>query len=119
MARARTTPLATMTVTPGRQEHRVRVGLGTALRRHQLLMNRYRSGTSTEFEDLERRLLEDALDELTVNVNASCVAGEDMNQDGIPDTMQFFELMALGKCDCEVRPEPPMPAQVGKKRKVT
>lgn len=84
-------------------------------------MNRYRSGVSTDYENAERLLIEDALDEIKLTINASCVSGEDLNQDGIPDTLEFFELMASGSCDCTVhRDSPPaQTAEPSKKRRVT
>ena len=106
---------------PGSLDHRVKIGLGSALRRHQVLTNRYRSGISTDYENAERLLIEDALDEIKLTINASCVPGEDLNRDGIPDNLEFFELMASGSCDCTVRREP-APASVPaptKKRRVT
>lgn len=109
------------TVSPGSQDHRVKIGLGSALRRHQVLMNRYRSGVSTDYENAERVLIEDALDEIKLTINASCVPGEDLNRDGIPDNLEFFELMASGACDCTVRRDSvPAPAPTSnQKRRVT
>lgn len=84
-------------------------------------MNRYRSGVSTDYENAERLLIEEALDEFKLTINASCVPGEDLNRDGIPDTLEFFELMASGSCDCTVRRDsPPAPApEPNKKRRVS
>ena len=84
-------------------------------------MNRYRSGVSTDYENAERVLIEDALDEIKLTINASCVPGEDLNRDGIPDNLEFFELMASGACDCTVRRDSvPAPAPTSnQKRRVT
>lgn len=74
-----------------------------------MLAKRYNAGVATGYENAERLLIEDALNSIRVKLQASCVPGEDMNADGIPDTVEFFELMASGSCGCEVRQPPVAP----------
>lgn len=78
--------------------HRIQVGLGDALERWGKLNHRYRSGLATAIEVEERRLLAEALNSIKVHINASCVPGEDMNRDGLPDTLEFVEMMAKSDC---------------------
>ncbi len=105
------------TASPGSQNHRMELGLGELIDRRETLRHRYRAGIATDWENAERALLDEALNSIRIPINASCVPGEDMNRDGIPDTIQFFELAA--KSDCCVlqhKEDTPRIAPPGKKK---
>ena len=85
-------------------DHRLVIGLGDAVRRLMYLENRYRSGQITETQGRERDLILDGLNAVPVPLQASCIPGEDLNSNGIPDTVEFFQLISEGNCGgCEMK----------------
>lgn len=99
----------------GRVPHQLQIGLGEAIRRLVTLDARYRQGHITQTERAERELLFEGLNAIPVPLQASCREGEDFNLNGVPDTVEFFNLMAASNCctlehKSEVR-EAPAPKQ--------
>ena len=84
-------------------DHTMKIGLGDAVVRLIWVEKRYNSGLQKDTELVaERELLRDALNEVVLDLNAGCSIGADLNQDGIPDTVQFFSLAATTGC-CEIK----------------
>lgn len=80
------------------KDHRLTIGLGVALERLIHLEFKRRNSAATNNEKSELLLLRDALNNIPLVLNASCMPGEDLNRDGKADSVQFFELMASSDC---------------------
>lgn len=78
--------------------HRLQIGLGEAIRRLVNLDARYRQGHISDVERAERELLFEGLNAIPIPLKASCREGEDLNLNGVPDTIEFFNLMAVSNC---------------------
>ena len=78
--------------------HQLKVGLGEAIRRLVNLDARYRQGHISDTERAERELLFEGLNAIPVPLRASCREGDDFNLNGVPDTVEFFNIMAASSC---------------------
>lgn len=86
--------------------HRLTIGLGVAIRRLVALEFKRRNGVASANEKVEIDLLHDALNTIPLELEASCVPGEDLNKDGRADTVEFFELITQTDCCILDRPAP-------------
>ncbi len=97
------------------QDHRMRLGLGDMIRRLVVLDAKYRQGICSATDLAERELIFSGLNEIQVPVTASCTPGEDLNQNGIPDTTEFFRIAAATDC-CVLQHKPEARQEKPKKR---
>lgn len=84
--------------TEAKNSHRLKMGLGDMIRRVLTLESARRVGAATDDERAQLDLLMQALNEIQIPLQASCRPGEDLNMNGVPDTVEFFSIMS--KTDC-------------------
>lgn len=101
---------------PAMMPHQLQIGLGEAIRRLVTLDARYRQGHISDVERAERELIFEGINAIQIPLKASCREGEDLNLNGIPDTVEFFNLVAVSNC-CTLDHTPDVRPDTSSKKK--
>jgi len=79
------------------QQKELKMGLGEAITRLNLLHSKKGRGIASEEEKTEHSLILDALNEIKIDLGFDC------NDDGVPDTVEIFSKSAATGC-CRLLP---------------